>query len=412
MTLDPKNLPLESVAAVATEFASVALIVQGPTGLSVDHGAINAMYADIESTIASFQYDLATEKGRKNAASLAFGIAKKRTSIEADKKRLKEGLLIQGRAIDGAWNEIKEELEELQTVARAPLTAWEAEEAARQTQRETVLTMLTDAAIVSAAATSAELRERLQKIESFEIDRSLFIDLSQISFLRKTAVDVLTSTIAALNQAETDRAELARLREESSKREAADKEAVRLAEESRLAAEIKAQQEKAEAERIERARIAEEQRIALEAERIATAAKEAELKATREAEAQAKRIADELEAERQKEARRIAAEHQAELDRERTLRNEAEAKQKAEAARIQQEVQARQRETVRLKAEADKKAADDAKLAANKKHRSEVMMAAKLALMEHAKIDEVTAKRVVSAIVADLVPAVSVRLTS
>ena len=86
---------------------STALIVQGPTGLTVDRKAVDAMYAEIGASIAAFEYDLTSEAGRKKIASLAYGIAKKRTSIESDKKKLKEGLLVQGRAIDGAWNEIK-----------------------------------------------------------------------------------------------------------------------------------------------------------------------------------------------------------------------------------------------------------------------------------------------------------------
>ena len=107
---------------------STAIIVVGPSGLTVDRVAVDAMYAGIAAEIATFKYELQTEPGRKKAAALAFGIAKKRTAIEADKKRLKEGLIQQGRAIDAAWNEIKEKLETLQEAARQPLTDWEAAE--------------------------------------------------------------------------------------------------------------------------------------------------------------------------------------------------------------------------------------------------------------------------------------------
>ena len=74
------------------ETTAIAVMIQGPTGLTVDRKAVDAMYSAISAEIESFQYDLTTDTGRKRAASLAFGIAKKRTAIEADKKRLKASL--------------------------------------------------------------------------------------------------------------------------------------------------------------------------------------------------------------------------------------------------------------------------------------------------------------------------------
>lgn len=372
----------------ATETTAVVVLIQGPTGLTVDRPAVDAMYAAITKEIESFEYDLTTDAGRKRAASLAFGIAKKRTAIEADKKKLKEGLIVQGRAIDNAWNEIKEKLEKFQETARKPLTDWEAAEEKRKADCQVILKMLTDAVIVAATDTAERVASILSAVEDLAIDEAMFQDLHFAATSAKTsAVTSLKASLARIQQEEADRLELLKLRAEREARTEADRQATEAAEKERLRLEAEEREKVRATEAAETLRVAEENRKKREEAQIAAAKLEAETRVKREADEAAR-----------KEASRIEAEHQAELAKERKAREEVEAKQQAEAKRIAAD-----------KAAADLKANEEAKLTADKKNRTAKMTAAKVALMTECGLDEPTARKVVTEIVANKIVNITMR---
>ena len=398
---------------------STALIVRGETGLVVDRKAVDAMYTEIESSIADFEYDISSEAGRQRIASLAFSIAKKKTAVEADKKRLKEGLIAQGRAIDGAWNEIKERLEAFQQEARKPLTDWEQAQANRQKKCQDTREWLLKVAILAPGVTSAYAEKVLFEVENRALPLEDFLEFHPIVVdARVVAVASLKESIARLRKQEDDAAELIRLRKEAEDRKTAEREALRIAEENRQKAEAaeakRVAEEKAEADRqIENARIVAEatERAAKEEQRKAREAAEAIERERQKEErlAEEKREAERLA--RRKEESRIADEHAKALEAERQLRIEAERKQQEESARVAREESDRKAEQKRIELEAEKARQAAAKLESNKKHRQEVMTAAKVALMEHARIDEAVAIAVVKAIVANQIPATELRFS-
>lgn len=359
---------------------STALIVQGPTGLVVDQVAVDAMYAGIKTEIESFEYDLMTIAGRKRVASLAAGIARRKTSIEADKKALKEGLLKQGRAIDGAWNEIKAKLEGYQEQARAPLTKWERDEEFRTETIRCAFDYFRCVVITKASDTSETIERLLSQARGFAIDEIVFQDMYQPALGAKdVAVRSLRASLDKLLEDEFDRQELARLRKKDEERQEQDRIAVEAAELARL------NREREERESV-RLREKEEARLKAEEDRKAREAKIAE-DAKIEAE---NRVRREFEESQRKERERL----QAALDKEKKDRAVAEAAH-AYAARV-------------LLIENEKKAEAERKLAANKKHQAAIKGVAEAALRERCGLNEKQAKDVVTAIVAGWIPGVSI----
>lgn len=385
------------------ETTSIELAIQTTPSLALlDPKKKEELYAFLEREIDAFTPDLSTETSRKKIAALAYKVARTKTAIDEAGAELKAEWLKKSQLIDASRREIRERLDELKERARRPLTEWEAAEAARVAKVAKVIEGLQMAPRLLATDTSDGAAKILEAVEAEVLTEAVYQDrFSEAMVAKGAAITSLERSIAALKQKEADALELERLREERAAREKADRERAEAEELARL----QKQREEAEAlrqkELAESARLAEEKRVQLEQERIAQAAKDAEEKARRESEAKAKAESD-----------RIAAEHQAELEKERKLRAEAEEKQRVEAKRIADEEAARQAETNRLKLEAEKKRIEDEKLERNKKHRQAVMAAAKTALMEHAGIPEDVAVKVVKAVVAEKIPAMSLRFTA
>lgn len=389
------------------------VIAQTPTVALMDPKKKEELYAFLEREIEVFVPDLSTEASRKRIAALAYKVARTKSAIDEAGKELNEKLRKQINAVDASRREIREKLDALKEKARKPLTDWEEVEAKRLEFCQSQIKMLEAAPQILATDTSESVASLLKAVEDTEIDQAVFQEFYAAAVsAKKVAIASLQTAIEVLKKKEAEAIELVRLRAESEARQAADREAARIAEEKRL--------------KEERTRQAEERKAA-EAAAAAKAAQEAEDRVKRESEAAAQKERERLEREHQSaleaqkkerlEAERIAREEalkverelKAQLEQERKLKEAAEKKHQAEAARIAKEEAARKEEADRVKAEANKKAAAEKKLTANKTHRQVVMTAAKAALMEHAGLEEETARKVVLAISTEKIPAVSMR---
>lgn len=370
---------------------SIELIIQHqPSVALLDPKKKEELYAFLEREIEAFEPDLSTETSRKKIAALAYKVARTKTAIDEAGAELKAEALKKSQIIDASRREIREKLDALKEKARKPLTDWETAEQSRQEQCAAMIERLKLAPRLLATDTSATAAELLAAVELAEITQPFFQDLfDTANALKDAAITSLRTSVEALKKKESDAIELESLRVAQAAREKADREAAEAAELAQRRKEADEREQLRQQELAEAARLAEEKRVEIEKQKIAQAAKDAEEKTRRESEAKAKAESD-----------RVAAEHQAELDKERRRREEAEEKQRIEAKRIADE-----------KAAADKKRAEDEKLEKNKKHRQAVMAAAKVALMEHAGVTEDVAVKVVKAIVADRIPAMSLRFT-
>lgn len=367
-------------AEIGHNSASVGeMLAENPEVLFREKDMLPALIESIEKEIADHKPDLKTEKGRKAIASLAYSIAKRKTSLDESGKALNAKMRKELDVVDEVRRKLRDSLDGLRDKARAPLDAWEVAEEERKGKINEVRTLFADACDMPADATLADLADMSKLIEGAKIDPEVFGDLRDQAEAERIAARVgLAARKAKLEQAEADRAELARLRAEKEEaerkaREAAAAEAARKADEERIAAATKAAAEKAIADERRKAQEAADAAAAAQAKADAAraAAEAAERKkaqdAIDEANRKAKAAEEALEAERRAEAAKVAAAEKA----------------KAEQARL------------------------DAERQRNQEHRGKLMKAAKEALMEHGGIKEEAAKAIVLAIVAGSIPNVT-----
>lgn len=223
--------------------------------------------------------DFSVAKNRKAFASLAYKVAQTKTYIDKEGKAVVDKLKELPKKVDASRKMFRDELDALSTDIRKPLTEWEAQEKAR------------------------EEAEALKK--QIEVDHEEALQMNELFDLRK---------------AEEERKRIAR--EEEMKRQAA--------EQARLEAERKAQQEIEAAARRERE------------------AKEAAERAEREKQEAIQR-AEQAAKEAKEKAERDAKEALERAEREKQLAIEAERKkaQEAEQARLAEEERKRQEEAKR-----------------------------------------------------------------
>jgi colicin import membrane protein len=350
-------------AGIGHNSRTYAEIVEAdPAVIFRDEQVRAGFYAEVAEEVRSHSADLSTDKGRKAVASLAYGIARRKSAIDEAGKDLNEAARKQIGVIDAVRRDVRDTLDKLKDSARAPLDKWEEEQKARDARIEAGLAALREFAIVHAGSTAEALASRLADAKAFEIAAEFGERAEQAESLKALAVERLENAHADAARAEAERAELARLRAEQEARDRAAREA----------------EEKAKTE-------------AAEKERVAAASKRAEEAARAAAERQAREEREKLE-----------REHAA------ALKAEQEKAAAAERARLDQEQRAK-REKEAAEAEAARVAEEDRRRQADMEHRSNVMRAAKEALMEFAGLKEEAAKKAVLAISGGQVPNVTMR---
>ena len=299
-------------------------------------GSVRGILDDIKAEARSVVIDATTDAGRREIASLAYKVARSKTTLDAMGKKLGEEARATIESINSERRVIVAELDALKDEVRKPLTDYEDREKARVAGHESAI------AGISAMVCNAIESRDLLTIEGAAFSLGL-IDTSGLEEFKCRADTEIAAGVHRLMQIENEV-------------HAARVEADRIAQE---AAEMAA---KAQADR--------ELRIAKEA------AENARIQAEREAQGVADRIAEEnrkseaaRDAERKAEADRIAA-----LERSKIETEERHKKQIADFAEAVQ-IEAQGKESARL-ANIEFERAATAKLAANKKHRSTIREAA------------------------------------
>lgn len=366
----------------------VAVVTENPVAVLTDAVKFDAFYEAIAQEAKALKPDLTTEKGRKAIAAMAYKVTRTKTAIDDAGKKLNEDARKRINVVDAARRDIRERLDALAAEVRAPLTKWEVAEAERLAWCNSTIAHIKSQAAVGIEATSETVAATIVDISAIEIEEGRFRELFGLAEMTKSETIVtLANAHSRLLREEADRAELARLRAEAEARAEADRIA-------REEADAKAEAERKEAARIEAAR--------LDAEIAEQARKDAEAREQRRIEEARQEAANAA----QREAERVAREAQAERDRAHeeelaAARKEAERLAKIERDRIAAEQQA----------EAARKAqeAEDARRAADRKHRGEIMKAAKEAIVASGCVSADQAKSIVLAIVAGEIPNVSMR---
>ena len=319
-----------------------------PEQLFVQDG-LDSVLSKIETEARSIVIDISTAQGRKNCASVAYSVAKAKTTLDAMGKDFVSDLKKQAAKVDERRRIIRERLDELKDEIRRPLTEWEQEQERINREIEERINTIKGIAAELAfggVSASADIKIHLDKLANVEI-------LPEHYGLR-------IDEAKAAKDAELLKLEGMYFRAKHNEEEAAKIEAERKAKEE---ADRKARDEaeaKARAERDEKIR--------------------------RDAEEKAKREAEES---RQKEIRaRQEAEERAKAAEERAKQQIAEAKARADRESAEKEAR-------RIAEEARKKQEEDRK-ASNAKHRAKIEKQAVESLSEI--IDYATAEIVIEAI--------------
>lgn len=339
---------MERPAAIGHNSAAVGEMIKAePSVIYRDETVLPSFLAEIKAEIAALPVNLATASGRDAIASLAASISRRKTPIVAAGLALTEDWREKTKAVNALKSKVEAEMNALRDIARAPLTEWEAAEAKRKERIVSALTFFAQAAVVHAGSTVETVDLTIERVEAFQIGPEFGDSQQRAKDDQLSALAKLRNARAAIVKADAERVELEQLRAEAQERERAAQ-----------AAETKRLEEEAERERIAQA----ERRAADEAEANAKAAAEAEI-------AEERRKAREAE--------------QALADEQRSQREAREAE--------------------------EAQAAEDARRQADIEHRGNIMRAAKESLMEHGGIGEAAAKKVVLAIVAGTIPAVTLK---
>lgn len=323
--------------------------------------------AHIKQELDAFVPDVSTKKGRDAIASIAYKVAKSKTALDNIGKDLVAELKDVPKKIDAERKRMRDLLDQWKDEVRAPLTAWEEAEEARQARHKAGIEWFALRAKEHHDLDLQELRASLAEVDSKAVDQSWEEYEAEAHRAKAKALDALTAALAAREKYEAEQAELARHRAEAAAREQQEREA-------RIAREA--------AERAQR-----------EAEAKAQAEREAAIK--REAEAAAAAERRELEL-------KLAAER-AEREKAEAIQREQQAKADAE----RREAEAVAAEQRRVAAIAEAEAREAKRREADKAHKTAINRAALDAFVAGGMTEE-CAKLAVTLIAKKAIPAVSI----
>ncbi len=306
---------------MAKETETALVVIEPTTALAVftDKEKADAILTKIKKIVAEFKGDVTTAKGRAEIASMAYKVARSKTYVEAERKKLADYHKELPKKIDATGRHFWDEFEKLQNEVRRPLTEWEEAEKARVQGIKDRITVIQQYVSMAASAESSEaISDMINNVAAVEVDDHFAEFQAEAQAARDATLVKLYAALDAAMKRESEQAELARLRAEAAKREQEERDrriAEAAAEKARRDAEERAEREKAEAERK-----AKEEREAAER-------RELELKLAAE-----KAERERLEAIERAEREKLAA-----VEAERSRQEEAERKRLAEEARVKAE---------------------------------------------------------------------------
>lgn len=355
----------------------------------------DALIAHVAAQIKDFVPDVSTVEGRDEIKSTAFKIARSKTLIDEIGKTYVADLKAAAKIVDVERGRIWDALEAMQTELRKPLTDWESADEERIEAHKNILEGISlakaDYAVnwknCSLESMTIFLDEFLPKMATRDWDEFSEIAHPQIGF----AMDCMKQFIADRHQYDADQAELSRLREEQTKREAKERDErlqKEAADKARADAEAEANKKAADElarQDAEQAKLRQEKE---DAERREREAKETAEKAERDSKAAADKAAqDAKDAADKAERDRLAAIEKAEADK---------------VAAINAE---RQRQADEITATA----AAEEKRKADKDHRDRILMESSVNLVDNSGVDLTTARRVLEEISKGTIRHVSIK---
>jgi len=317
-TITPEIVDIKEGALIKGEKLDPVAIFTG--------GGIDPILKEIERQVSGLEYDLETDKGRKEIASTARKVSKSKILLDGLGKDLVATWKAKAKKVDAVRKPMRDFLDGLRDKVRQPLTEWEVAEKAKTAAEDAEKRRIVEEEI---DRQDRELAEREAKVAAREAE----IQRLEDERLAKEEADRLEKEQAERDERLKKEAAEAATREAEARVDAEKKAILKRAIDAKAKAE-KAEQDRLEAiERAKRDKIAAEERAKLEAERVEREKREAALKAEREKqeaiEAEKARAKAESDA---KELERIASEKAEKAKAEKLAAN------KKHRARIESEV--------------------------------------------------------------------------
>lgn len=301
----------------------VVLKPVNPVAVFGTQGGSQTIIDSIREQVSKLDLDISTEKGRKEIASVAYKIARTKTALDDEGKKLKADMQKTVDLVDAERKNIRDALDELKEEVRKPLTDWENAEKMRVRIREERIEQLVNLATPLIPDPDVEtIDAHLAQLKETEV-----FDWQEFSMRAEHTANQTREKLERMKadriKRDEEKVELERLRKEKEEREQKEREEKIAAEaaakakadaEAKAAADAKAAQEKADREKREAEEKAERERKAKEDAEARAAKAEADAKAAAEkAERDKKEAADRAA---QEERDRQAAEEKRKADEE------------------------------------------------------------------------------------------------
>lgn len=294
------------------------IVIPRETALEVftKEGSIEPYLEQIKAAVTGIVPDLSTKKGLDAIASLAYKVAKSKTYLDGEGKRLVDEYKEIPKKIDATRKKARDFLDQLKDEVRQPLTDWENAEKARVEGLKQRLSFFDTVCQGLEDLPSAEIRARMEQVVNTEMGETWQEFASYAEQAKIGAERTLAAAFQKRQQYEAEQEELARLRREAEERAQRDREEQirrEAAEQAKREAEARQQAERDEAAR--KVREAEEATQRAEQERLRQQQenerqlREAEERAERAAEQERQRIAEE-QRQAEEEARRREADRE------------------------------------------------------------------------------------------------------
>lgn len=283
----------------------IALPVKADVATFTDEKAFEDLYEKIVKKVGEHVPDVSTKAGRDAIASLAYKVARTKTTLDKQGKDLTEEWRKNTSKVNAIRNTISDRLEALQKTVRKPLTDWEIAEDARIAKHQAALDKLLSYVTLTVQP-SEDLRAMVAVVDATVVDDSWDEFRDRAELAKADALAALRRLVDIAEKQEADARELAQLRADREAREAAEQ--AKRDEEERAEQERQAEeQRKAEADRIEReAREQAERDAQARIDAAEREAREANERAERAATEERQRIADEQAAQQAEQQRREA----------------------------------------------------------------------------------------------------------
>lgn len=242
---------------------------------STDHGIksiVDNIRAQVDEKITGMVWDFTKDKDRKLVASLASKVARSKTAIDAEGKKLKEQYTVITSKIDAERKYARDMLDIERDRIRQPLTDWEDAEKERKAKHEGRILGIKILVETCSEAGSRFIKDHIDLL--MLVETNVFEDYEQEAKIAKLeTLEALRSLLANREKYEAEQAELERLRiaeqahtqaERDARiaREATEKANREAGEKARFEAE-KAQRDKAESEQREARLLAEKEAFIL-----------------------------------------------------------------------------------------------------------------------------------------------------